>query len=51
METKAKVKVQALSAAAIIENARERFVDIEEYINANAQLIQEQHVLIEEADN
>jgi hypothetical protein len=51
METKAKVKVQALSAAAIIENARERFVDVDEYINSKAQMIEQQHVLIEEADN
>jgi len=51
METKDKVKVQVLSAEAIIDNARERFVDIEEYVNAKAQLIEEQHVLIEEADN
>jgi hypothetical protein len=51
MKTKAKVQVKALSAEAIIDNARERFSDIEQYVNANAQLIQEQHVLIEEADN
>jgi hypothetical protein len=51
METKDKVKIQVLSAEAIIDNARERFVDIEEYINARVQLIEEQHVLIEEAEN
>ena len=49
METKA--KVQALSAEAIIDNARERFVGVEEYLNSRAELLKEQHVLIEEADN
>lgn len=47
METKPK----ALSAKAIIDNARERFVDIEQYVTEKAQLIEQQHVLIEEADN
>jgi hypothetical protein len=51
METKDKVKVQALSAEAIIDNARERFVDIEEYIIGKEKMFEHQHVLIEEADN
>jgi hypothetical protein len=44
-------KLKALSAKAIIDNARELFVDIEEYVNDKTRLIEEQHVLIEEADN
>ena len=47
METKPK----ALSAQAIIDNARERFVDIEQYIEEQVEQVQSQHIMIEEADN
>lgn len=51
METKDKVKVQVLSAKQIIDNARERYSGVEEHLNGKAQLVEEHHVLIEEADN
>jgi hypothetical protein len=44
-------KLKALSAKAIIDNARERFVDVDEYVNSKVQMLEQQHVLIEEADN
>lgn len=49
METKA--KLQALSAEAIIDNARERFVSVEEYIESQVEFVESQHKSIEDAEN
>ena len=44
-------KLKALSAKAIIDNARERFVDIEQYIESQIEFVKEQHQSIEDAEN